>query len=52
MTANHLHAGNDAHMLSAVIEVVGTETWHVERVLRASDTVAQAFFQNKTTSMH
>jgi hypothetical protein len=50
--ANCLRAREDAHVLSAVVEVVGTETRQTERALRAFDTIALGVFQNKTTNTH
>ena len=52
MTTNRLLTGDDTHVLSAIVKVVGTEAGYMKRVLRAFDIVGPAFWKNESADMH
>lgn len=52
MATNRLPTRDDTHVLSAIVEVVGTKAGYMERVLRAFDIVGPPFWKNESTDMH
>jgi len=52
MATNRLPTRDDTHVLSAIVEVVGTKAGYMERVLRAFDIAGPPFWKNESTDMH